>query len=88
MISWEEELLARLASEPIQEIVIVVRIEIVLDGVAEADGDIRILRNIKVFVQSVRFLKDENFVVLVVNKHIVKFKINYINYTNIQILCV
>ena len=37
MISWEEELLARLASEPIQEIVIVVRIEIVLDGVAEAE---------------------------------------------------
>jgi hypothetical protein len=54
MISWEEELLARLGSEPIQEVVIVVRVEIVLDSVAEADGDIRILRDIKVFVQSVR----------------------------------
>jgi hypothetical protein len=54
MISWEEELLARLGSEPIQEVVIVVGVEIVLDSVAEADGDIRILRDIKVFVQSVR----------------------------------
>jgi hypothetical protein len=40
--AWKEELLAGLASEPIHEIVIVVRIEIVLDGVADADGDIRI----------------------------------------------
>ena len=54
MISWEEELLARLGSEPIQEVVIVVRIQIVLDGVAETDGNISILRNIKVFVKSVR----------------------------------
>ena len=47
MISWEEELLARLGSDPIQEVVIVVRIEIVLDCVSVADGNIRILRNIR-----------------------------------------
>ena len=53
MIAREEELLARLVGEPIQVVVIVVRIQIVLDCVTKANGDIRILRDIKVFVQSV-----------------------------------
>ena len=36
MIAWKEELLARLGRKPIQEVIIVVRVEIILDGVAEA----------------------------------------------------